>query len=88
MLSKKTSKIRKYVGEILSFGKLKALDEMKQRPDVKACLELTGVHGIGPVTAHKLFLKGYKSVADLRRAPKGTLSEPQSIGLKYVEEFK
>ena len=88
MLSKKTSKIRKYVGEILSFGKLKALDEMKQRPDVKACLELTGVHGIGPVTAHKLFLKGYTSVADLRRAPKGTLSEPQSIGLKYVEEFK
>jgi DNA polymerase/3'-5' exonuclease PolX len=88
MLSKQTSKIRKYVGEILSFGKLKALDEMKQRPDVKACLELTSVHGIGPVTAHKLFLQGYKSIADLRKAPKGTLSEPQTIGLKYCEEFK
>jgi len=88
MLSNKNSKIRKYVGEILNLGKLKALEEMKQRPEVKSSLELNGVYGIGPVTAHKLFQKGFKSIADLRRAPAGTLTEPQRIGLKYYEEFK
>lgn len=89
MLKKKDGKIRKYVGEILNTGKLKALEELRARPDVKACLELCGIHGVGPVTARSLFAKGYATVADLRaRAPENLLTPAQKIGLKYYEEFK
>lgn len=89
MLKKKDGKIRKYVAEILLTGRLRALEELRARPDVKACLELSGIHGVGPVTARKLFDKGFASIADLRaRAPADLLTAPQSIGLKYYEEFQ
>lgn len=89
MLKKKDGKIRKYVAEILNTGRLRALEELRARPDVKACLELSGIHGVGPVTARKLFDKGFASIADLRaRAPADLLTAPQTIGLKYYEEFQ
>lgn len=90
MLKKRDGKIRKYVQEILTTGKLTALQSLRQRPDVKSCVELSGIHGVGPVTARKLFDKGYKSLADLRApgVPRDTLTPTQWIGLKYYEEFK
>ena len=41
------------------------------------------------MTARKLFDKGFASIADLRaRAPADLLTAPQTIGLKYYEEFQ
>lgn len=89
MLKKPDSKIRKYVGEILNTGKLRALEELRSRPDVKSCVELSGIHGVGPVTARNLFNQGFKSIADLRkRVAPDTLTSTQQIGLKYYEEFQ
>ena len=89
MLKKPDSKIRKYVGEILNTGKLRALEELRARPDVRSCVELSGIHGVGPVTARNLFNRGFKSIADLRkRAAPDTLTSTQQIGLKYYEEFQ
>lgn len=89
MLRKPDSKIRKYVAEILNTGRLKALEELRKRPDVRSCVELSGIHGVGPVTARKLFDQGYKSVEDLRRrAPESLLTPAQWVGLKHYEDFK
>jgi len=89
MLRKPDSKIRKYVAEILNTGRLKALEELRKRPDVRSCVELSGIHGVGPVTARKLFDQGYKSVDDLRRrAPESLLTPAQWVGLKHYEDFK
>jgi DNA polymerase/3'-5' exonuclease PolX len=88
-LRKKDSKLRKCVGEILNTGKLKALEELSKRPDVQSCTELSGIWGVGPVTARSLFDQGYRSIVDLRtRAPKSLLTPAQWVGLKHYEDFK
>ncbi len=47
---------------------------------------LTGIWGVGPKLADSLYNKGIRTIEDLRNQP-DLLTQYQSIGLKYYEDF-
>ena len=72
----------------ITTGRLPKLEELKADPRVVALRQLSAVWGVGPVTARRLYSAGLRSVADLRRAPPGTLTVPQAIGLARYEDLQ
>lgn len=82
------------IQEYLNTGKLTELEEpipVAETEKGKAIEELTGVYGIGPATATKLYDQGIKSVKELVDAyndGKVDLTANQIIGLTYYDHFK
>ena len=92
--AKESSSVRQKVVEIIGTGRLKKLDELKGDPRVMALKDLTTVWGIGAGKARDLYNngKGFKSVAELRKAVDAgatdLLSPQQLVGLRHHWEFQ
>nr|BAK40154.1 DNA polymerase lambda [Aurelia sp. 1 sensu Dawson et al. (2005)] len=84
------------IGEIAETRRLRRLDYVDNR--VETLKAFCDIHGVGPVVAADLYAKGFRSIEELRTysdtpescgpSAKVTLSRPQRIGLKHVEDFR
>ena len=74
--------ILKRLKEFIETGHLAELKESEEEMKV---LELfTKIYGIGPVTAHKLYERGYRTLDDI---PHSELTRSQQLGLLYFEDI-
>jgi len=78
--------IKQKIKEIITTGKLKKLDYLKKDEKNIAINKLKTVHGIGLQLANKLYLKGIKTIEDLRQNQE-LLNPTQKIGLQYYEDL-
>jgi DNA polymerase beta len=84
------SKIQKKIEEILSTGKLKEHEELKNKPVIVAVEKLTQIHGIGPQKAKQLFESHHISTVDELRAAqdKLLLTDAQVAGLAFFDDIR
>jgi len=75
-------KSAQYIAE----GKISKLASLASDNKIKVLEILGGIFGVGPKGAEKLYLKGIRSIADLRRRTE-LLDGRQTVGLKYYEQF-
>ncbi|KAG7398652.1 hypothetical protein PHYBOEH_010701 [Phytophthora boehmeriae] len=81
-------RLRDKVIEILETGRLSKLDAKKSNKRLFALVAIARIWGVGPVTATKLYSKGYKSLDDLRKPEAAALlTTQQKIGLKHYQDF-
>jgi len=78
--------LKQKIKEILATGTIKKLDFLKNDEKNIAINKLKTVHGIGLQFANKLYIKGFRSIEDLRRN-QDLLTQTQKIGLKYYEDL-
>jgi len=78
--------IKQKIKEIITTGKLKKLDFLKIDEKNIIVNKLKTVHGIGLQLANKLYLKGIKTIEDLRKN-EDLLNSTQKIGLKYYDDL-
>jgi DNA polymerase lambda len=72
--------------QFISEGKINKLTMLASDNKIKTLEILGGIFGVGPKGAEKLYLKGIRSIADLRKR-QSLLDNRQTVGLKYYEEF-
>uniref|UniRef100_A0A7S1PBA0 DNA polymerase n=1 Tax=Vitrella brassicaformis TaxID=1169539 RepID=A0A7S1PBA0_9ALVE len=73
---------------ILRDGKSARVAELTNNPVYKSLISFQRVWGIGYKTAEKLFVKGVRTLGDLRKRQHELLTSAQRIGLQYVDEFE
>lgn len=78
-------KIYAKIQEILSTGRLRAAEAMRQAAAVDLVNLFLGIHGVGPVKARELVEAGFTSIGELRAAAPGVLNATQLLGLKHYE---
>jgi DNA polymerase lambda len=72
--------------QFIAEGKINKLQALASDDKLKTLEALGKIFGVGPKNAEKLYLKGIRSIADLRRRVE-LLDNRQTTGLKYYEEF-
>ena len=78
----------KKIQEIIDTGISKKADAFRRDPDVNLISSLTGITGIGPVTANKLVKqKGITSLVNLVERTKELLTPRQQLGLKHYKDL-
>lgn len=85
------SKISSLVSEFLQTGKIREVEELENNAEFHSLVELTGIYGVGPLSAKKFLSQGITSVEQLRAAcAKGKikLKNDQKIGLEYYEDMQ
>lgn len=79
-------KIKEKVGQLISEGKIRKLENLASDSKVQVLEKLGGIFGVGPKGAEKLYVSGIRSIADLRKQ-QHLLVDRQVVGLKYYEQF-
>eukprot|EP01105_Mastigella_eilhardi_P011658 TRINITY_DN2682_c0_g2_i1.p1 TRINITY_DN2682_c0_g2~~TRINITY_DN2682_c0_g2_i1.p1 ORF type:complete len:713 (+),score=147.96 TRINITY_DN2682_c0_g2_i1:320-2140(+) len=79
-------RIAEKVKEIIETGHLRRLEEIAKNPQETTVNLFSQIFGAGPDTCLRWYAQGFRTLEDLRT--KATLTKPQAIGLKYLEEFK
>ena len=59
--------IKEKVTEWFDSGKINKLENLKSAALTQSVETLSGVHGVGPATALKLYQRGIKTIEDLRK---------------------
>ena len=82
----------KKIIEYLTTGKIQKLLDIRKRPDVKACIKLTQIMGIGPVKARTLF-NDYQinNITQLRKSLKDQpdlIKREALLGVKYFADLQ
>jgi len=78
--------IKDKTAEWFDSGTIRKLDCLQKDGKTMALEELTGVWGVGPQTALKLYSQDIKSVKELRKYAE-LLTNAQQIGLKHYDDF-
>lgn len=73
------------IQELLATGKLSKLEQFKNDERVHTLSIFSSIWGIGPVTAQKLYEKGYRSLDDLKDEP--SLTSSQRVGLQFFDDL-
>ena len=82
----------KKIVEYLTTGKIQKLLDIRKRPDVKACMKLTQIMGIGPVKARSLF--NHYQINNITQLRKSLKNQPDLIkreallGVKYFADLQ
>ena len=84
----------KKIVEYLKTGTIKKLSEMKTRDEVKACISLSRIMGIGPVKARQLFKDHQiRNITQLRKNMKDAnmdlnIKKEALLGIKYYTDLQ
>ena len=88
---KKPVKLLDKIEEVLTTGQLRAAEEAKANPEIKAITILSSVPEIGPSTARKLYKDhNIETISQLKQTVErnpNILNRKQLIGLKYYDDL-
>lgn len=80
-------KIGQKIEELISTGRVQAMENASKDENTEIITSLMTVHGIGPAKAKTLVEQGIRSINDLTKKPE-LLNDKQQLGLKYVHDFQ
>ncbi len=60
-------KIKKKIKEFLEVGTIKRVENLRKDPKNKIIEVFSEIWGVGPETAEKLYLLGYRTIEELRK---------------------
>jgi DNA polymerase/3'-5' exonuclease PolX len=76
-----------FIGEFLRTGRIAEAERLADDPQLKVIGMFCKIYGVGPITAHKWYDEGMRTLQDVRRYQYSTLTNSQKIGLDHYEDF-
>lgn len=76
------------IDEILRTGTSTKLTLLEQTEEVQTLKLLTGIWGVGPTLARRLFQQGFRTLEQLRARQHDVLTSAQRVGLKHFDDLK
>lgn len=73
------------IDELLATGKLELIESrsVEEREKEKATKLFEGIYGIGPVLSEKLYLRGFRTLEDLKTIVVSEFTDAQKLGYSY-----